>query len=875
MGYRGRVGHVLAIAAAALLLAMPSQAYYHYVHYLKGSYLPVPEAFDLNALPNKTITFFVSNAGLTAYGPNDSFGSVLSQVKQAAAVWNSVASSDLRVAFGGVETYPSNQVSNTPGCDVIFAELPPGLLGLGTPTVSTGASVETGQNGQFFPIARSVVELTNTTDPDAAYGPGPSYLEEFYTTAVHEFGHALGLQHTWTAAAMAQDVIRNTSRARPIDADDIAALSELYGTANWMANAGSISGVVVTANGQPWNMASVVAIPPVGPAVSALTNPDGSYTINGLTPGQYLLYAHPLPPDAVPANGTGLALPLLGASGLPFVPSTGYFQTVFYPGTTDLTQATTFTVAADQALTGENFRVQPRSSPPVYDLVTYAWLDPASRTYTYSPTGIWVTPAYAGSGQAQLRVYAQANSTPTTPIPLAANLLGTGTGPASIYPYSDSGYIALYFPNLGGITAGPRHLVLTFATSQGTDLYVLPDALNVVNNGPPAITSLTPNPDGSTTVAAAGLTPDSRIFFDGLQAAVTTPFAATDASDGTVTVLPPQGASDQIATVTVFTADNQNSMLLQSANPVTYPYPPANAPQIAGISPAALPAGFDADGTAAMVDIATANTNLTRGAVTVGFGSSDIEVRRVWVLSPTHLVADVVVANNAAVGAVGVNIVSGFQVISQPAAFQIQPPNSDLPTPALPVYNAVSYATVLHDADYGTVFGSNLAQTPASAQVLLNGVAAPLLYVAANQINFQIPAGFPIGPATLQVNNGAASAYPVYVQIDSPPAVIQVPAPGSGATALANAAGAAVAVVNPGDVVSVQVTNVDPGIVSAPNRVQVTFSGVPMPVLGVTAAGAGVFQIQFAVAQSFAGWQVPLVVTVDGSPSLAVPVTAR
>jgi uncharacterized protein (TIGR03437 family) len=76
-------------------------------------------------------------------------------------------------------------------------------------------------------------------------------------------------------------------------------------------------------------------------------------------------------------------------------------------------------------------------------------------------------------------------------------------------------------------------------------------------------------------------------------------------------------------------------------------------------------------------------------------------------------------------------------------------------------------------------------------------------------------------------------------------------------------------------VVSVQVTNVDPGIVSAPNRVQVTFSGVPMPVLGVTAAGAGVFQIQFAVAQSFAGWQVPLVVTVDGSPSLAVPVTAR
>jgi hypothetical protein len=46
-------------------------------------------------------------------------------------------------------------------------------------------------------------------------------------------------------------------------------------------------------------------------------------------------------------------------------------------------------------------------------------------------------------------------------------------------------------------------------------------------------------------------------------------------------------------------------------------------------------------------------------------------------------------------------------------------------------------------------------------------------------------------------------------------------------------------------------------------------------VLSITAAGGGVFQIQFAVTQSFAGWQVPLVVLVDGSPSLAMQVTAR
>ena len=184
-----------------MVLAVPSHAYYHYVHYLTGSapFIPVPEAFDLNVLPDKTVTFFVSDAGLRTYGPNDSFGSVLSQVKNAAAVWNSVASSDLRVAFGGLETYNPNQLSATPAGDVVFEELAPGILGLGAHTLSTAATVQTGQNGQFFPISRGLVILTNSTDPNAVYGPGPSYLEEFYTTAVHEFGHALGLQHTWTA----------------------------------------------------------------------------------------------------------------------------------------------------------------------------------------------------------------------------------------------------------------------------------------------------------------------------------------------------------------------------------------------------------------------------------------------------------------------------------------------------------------------------------------------------------------------------------------------------------------------------------------------------------------------------------------------------
>jgi IPT/TIG domain len=112
-------------------------------------------------------------------------------------------------------------------------------------------------------------------------------------------------------------------------------------------------------------------------------------------------------------------------------------------------------------------------------------------------------------------------------------------------------------------------------------------------------------------------------------------------------------------------------------------------------------------------------------------------------------------------------MIAGFQVAEQPVAFQVLPPNTGIPTPALPVYNAVSYATELHDADYSSIFGSNLSLVPNGAVVTLNGVAAPVLYSSSDQINFQIPPGTPVGPATLQLNNGSTNAFPVYLEIDS------------------------------------------------------------------------------------------------------------
>jgi uncharacterized protein (TIGR03437 family) len=830
----------------AALAAIPGQAYYHYVHYASRNapFQPIPEAFNLNALPDKTVVFTAADSGPTAYGRNDTFGGVLSQVKQAAAAWNSVPGAALHVVFGGIRT--ANQVSTLPGGDVIFADLPPGLLGMGTPKMADSATPVGGDNGDFLPIARGLVVLTANT----ASQPGPSYLESYYTTAVHEFGHALGLQHTWTGAAMSQDVIRNTSRARPIDADDNAAFLALYGKPGWSANYGSISGRV-SMGGTGVAMASVVAIAPTGSAVSTLTNPDGTYTIRGLPPNSYLLYVHPLPPDAIVADGTGL-VPPADLTGNVLPPTAGAFQTVFYPGTLDPQAATSFSVTSGWSATNQDFDVQPRPSPPAYNMVTYSYLDTLAHTYTYLGS-LPTTPAYVDVTQSLLTVVARANSGPTA-VPQSVTMLGGFTAPY-LMPFGQPLALALYFNTPAAPGSGPRHLVFNY----GSDIYVLPDAVNLVAMAPPQVRSVTPNGDGTVTVAGTGLGPDSRVFFDGLEATAS-PFSG-DRKDGAITVVPPTGQSGQTAAVTVFNSDGQNSTFWQDPAAPTYLYPPGNVPMIQGVNPPALPAGARA-----IVEISGANTAFADGQVTVGFGTDDVRVNRVWVLSPSRVVADVVVAPDAAVGLSEVSVISGFQVLGLASSFQVQPAN-----PALPNISSVASESgdpLLYAGTVAVIAGSNLAQPDSLPQVTLNDIPVAVRSAAAGQVSFVIPQIMPAGPAVLALNNGSAAAFRVMIQIDAPPPTI---------VGAYNAAGIAIDAGHPaaaGDLVIIMVTGLDASAARI-GRVTVTVAGVPMSVQQITPAMGGQFAIQFTLSRSYGGSQPAATVAVDGAPSLPFPIATR
>jgi uncharacterized protein (TIGR03437 family) len=811
-------------------ISAPAPAYYHFVHYLNG--VNVRDKFDLTALPNSTVTFFVSEAGPTTFNQTDTFNSVLSQIQQAAQVWNGVSSSAIRVAFGGLENVSTPQ--NTPAADVVFEDLPPGIYGYGGPT--TTLSPVTPANGTaFIPITRSTVYLNRNLTILPPTSAGPSYTSSFFMTVMHEMGHALGLQHTFTSATMSQATTQATTVSHPLDADDIAGLSVLYPAASF-SQFGTITGQV-TSGGKGLHLSSVVAIHPGWGAVSALTNPDGTFQIQGVPPGQYFVYAHTLPPDA---NILG---PWSDVAGSVVVPASGPTTAAFYA--TGAANPAAISVQAGQTNSGINISPASRSSVEIYDVEVLGY-------FTYNNTSYALYPAYLDMQANYAGVNACANGcvSPAWNSGVNVQVLGDSAYVYGTSPVTGTDYLTIDIAYNLGANPGPQHLIFT----NKDYMYVAPASINLTQALPPTVASATPNGDGTITVTGSNWASDSLIYFDGLP----TTISSLDPKNGIAVVVPPPGPSGQTSVVSVYNSDSQNSQFFQLSAPVTYSYPNAGTPSVTSISPASLPAGAES-----MIDITGSSFNFVAGQVTVGFGTSDIVVQRVFVLSPTHLQVDVAVSPNAALSNPDVSVMSGFQLATAPAGFQITAPVTGLPAVVPILTNAISGLTGAYPGALVSIYGTNLAAPKGPTVVTIGGQSAPVLYASASQVNLQIPTGLTPGPAVLNLNNSVTNAYPVVVSIDTLPATIG---------AVQNNAGGYISQTSPahqGDYLIVSLNNFAPSGASIVNgQVQVGVGGVMHSVNQVSFPVTGLYQVGFWLnANEQVGASQPLIVYLNGRSS--------
>ena len=637
-----------ALVAASLLLANTGSAYYYYTYYnsTASPYIPIVARFDLNTLTNNTVPFFVSSAGPSTLYPGDSMAAIISQMSAAAQVWNNVPTSSIRLAYGGF--YNPGTTESAPGIQVEFSDdIPPGLLAVSIPTVVGGFA--NAPSGTFLPIYLSLIQLPSDYSNSTYFG-GPSYSEMFFVTLVHEFGHTMGLQHTLASSVMSTYVTTAATKGNPLGNDDIAGISLLYPAGKYLSTVGSISGTV-RMNGTGLNLASVVAISPSNPAIAALTNPDGTYQINGIPKGEYYVYVHPLPPPAegqstpdniyLPRNSTGSYLP----------PDTG-FATQFYPGTLDYAQAQVIPVTPGTVQQGINFNVNPVSSPGISSVRTYSY---TQGTYVLgSPIleGVKTTIAATGVGLLE-------SGNALTP-GLSVDMLGSAAEINNLRPYPPpTPYIAVdAMPTFSA--SGPKHLLF----STPGNLFVLPSGFTVVAAPPPLISALAPAGNGSGNLAIAGaqFTPSTRIYFDGIPATI------QSQSSHILIVTPPSAPIGYTAAVAAFNSDGQSSLFLSPTAP-TYTYAPGDVTAAAAnpgltVSPSVIPAGG-----AVTLTVQGVNTNFAQGVTTIGFGTSDVLVNSINVANPNLLT--VTVTPTVSISSANITITTGLEVISQAVGSEI------------------------------------------------------------------------------------------------------------------------------------------------------------------------------------------------------------
>jgi hypothetical protein len=276
--------------------------------------------------------------------------------------------------------------------------------------------------------------------------------------------------------------------------------------------------------------------------------------------------------------------------------------------------------------------------------------------------------------------------------------------------------------------------------------------------------------NASATLKGDNLTTGTRLLFDGAPA---TSIQKND--DGSITVAAPPAIGGHVAVLDALASDGQTSMQTMGTLPLpTFTYASPNSPTLS-ITPATVTAGVDT-----MIEVDGFNTNFTDGQTAIGFGSSDVAVRRTWIIGPGKALLNISVNSGATAGLVSVTAATGVQAVTLNAGLQIRPgPQtaagvSQLISLRVPVLNL---ATGLPGVPAGGTAVISTTGLPAnvSGWTLTIGDAKVDFTIDSNSnIRAVVPGGTPLGPVVVRLISSAGDVIaPILFNVDAPPPVIQ------------------------------------------------------------------------------------------------------